>query len=163
MDGWYLYTLPEHYRLHNCQIEQTKKERLSNTVHFKHKHITNPTLTPTDKLMKALANCKAALEGKLNDQLNEQLWQLRMLVDNLEIVTTMQTRHGRSQGFHNSSAKPPREPTSSRVPSLASSRVPGNEAMSWRVQQAPSYLYMTWAIGEMNNAFGHGSGGHWRT
>eukprot|EP00804_Cyclotella_cryptica_P028482 CCRYP_020573-RA/>CCRYP_020573-RA protein AED:0.34 eAED:0.34 QI:0/0/0/1/1/1/3/0/453 len=31
------------------------------TVHFHHKHITNPTLTPADKLMAAIADCSRAL------------------------------------------------------------------------------------------------------
>ncbi|KAL7515378.1 LOW QUALITY PROTEIN: hypothetical protein ACHAXN_013387 [Cyclotella atomus] len=43
VDGLYLFTSPEHYRVHNCQVKQTKKERLSNTVRFKHKNFTNPT------------------------------------------------------------------------------------------------------------------------
>jgi hypothetical protein len=37
--------------------------------------------------MNALANCKAALEGKLNEQPNEQLRQLQKLVDAVETVT----------------------------------------------------------------------------
>ena len=32
VDGWYLFTSPEHYRVHNCQIKQTKKERLTDTL-----------------------------------------------------------------------------------------------------------------------------------
>jgi hypothetical protein len=63
LDDWYLNTSPDHYRVHNCHVKSTKAERLSDTVHFRHKTITNPTLTPHDKLMLALANCKAALTG----------------------------------------------------------------------------------------------------
>ncbi|KAL7502572.1 hypothetical protein ACHAXN_003578 [Cyclotella atomus] len=133
VDGWYLYTSPEHYRVHNCQIKQTKKERLSDTVQFKHKHITNPTLTPTDKLMNALANCKAALEGKLNEHPNEQLQQLRKLVDSLEPVTKK-----KQAATQNDAPAPSKEPTTaphtSRVPSLASSRVNSNDATSSRVR-----------------------------
>eukprot|EP00804_Cyclotella_cryptica_P003418 CCRYP_018558-RA/>CCRYP_018558-RA protein AED:0.36 eAED:0.21 QI:0/0/0/1/1/0.83/6/0/1396 len=44
IDGWYLNTSAEHYRVHNCHIKSTKAERLSDTVHFKHKDITNPSL-----------------------------------------------------------------------------------------------------------------------
>jgi hypothetical protein len=39
-----------------------------------------------DKLMNALGNCKAALDGKLAQHPNEQLQQLYRLVNNLEEV-----------------------------------------------------------------------------
>jgi hypothetical protein len=61
VDGWYLNTSPNHYQVHNCHIKTTRAERLSNTVQFKHKTRTNPELPPHDKIMHALANCKAAL------------------------------------------------------------------------------------------------------
>eukprot|EP00956_Cyclotella_meneghiniana_P021291 scaffold38589_cov41-Cyclotella_meneghiniana.AAC.1 len=62
VDGWYLNTSPEHYRVHNCYIKDTKSTRLSDTVQFQHKNTTNPEVTPLDKLMRAIANCKAASE-----------------------------------------------------------------------------------------------------
>ena len=40
IDGWYLATSPDHYRTHTCHIKSTQSERLSDTVHFKHTHIT---------------------------------------------------------------------------------------------------------------------------
>ena len=49
VDGWYLATSPEHYRTHSCHIKSTQRERLSDTVHFKHKNITNPSLLHADK------------------------------------------------------------------------------------------------------------------
>jgi hypothetical protein len=111
--------------------------------------------------MKALANCKAALEGKLkNEQPNKQLRQLRTLIDNLETATAKKQNMARLRGS-TSSAKPPREPTSSRVPSLASSRVPGNEATRSRVQQAPSY--MTRARSNEQRIWARRHGDHWRT
>eukprot|EP00804_Cyclotella_cryptica_P016134 CCRYP_004248-RC/>CCRYP_004248-RC protein AED:0.42 eAED:0.42 QI:0/-1/0/1/-1/0/1/0/390 len=61
VDGWYVSTSPEHYRTHRCHIKSTNSDRLSDTVHFHHKHITNPTLTPADKLMAAIADCSRAL------------------------------------------------------------------------------------------------------
>jgi hypothetical protein len=46
IDKWYLNTSKEHYCVHNCHVKAMRSERLSNTVPFKHKHITNPSLTP---------------------------------------------------------------------------------------------------------------------
>ena len=53
VDGWYLFTSPEHYRTHNCHIKHIKSEQLSNTVQFEHKRITNPTITHANKMMHA--------------------------------------------------------------------------------------------------------------
>ena len=54
VDGWYLHTSDEHYRTHNCHIKSTRGERLSDTVNFLHKNITNPTIAHSDKIMLAL-------------------------------------------------------------------------------------------------------------
>jgi hypothetical protein len=64
VDGWYLSTLPEHYRMHVCYIKSTKSNQLSDTVHFRHKHITNPALTHDDKIMKAVAELSKILKQK---------------------------------------------------------------------------------------------------
>jgi hypothetical protein len=57
VDGWYLFTFPEHYHTHTCYVKATKSECHLDTVHFKHKNITNPTITLADKVMQALAEC----------------------------------------------------------------------------------------------------------
>ena len=84
LDGWYLNTSPEHYRVHNCHIKSTRAERLSDTVQIKHKHITNPTLSHSDKIMNALANCKAALMGEINNESDHSLEELRTIVQQAE-------------------------------------------------------------------------------
>ena len=63
VDGWYLSTSNEHYRAHKCHVKATKGERVSDTVQFQHKDITNPTVTPHDKIMTALADCAKAIKG----------------------------------------------------------------------------------------------------
>ena len=54
VDGWYLYTSPDHYCTHACHIKATREERLTDTVTFQHKRITNPTITHADKVMHAI-------------------------------------------------------------------------------------------------------------
>ena len=77
VDGWYLYTSPDHYRTHVCHIKETKSDRLSDTVHFKHKNITNPELTHADKVMKAIASlssilkCKPSIANKHQEEIRE--------------------------------------------------------------------------------------------
>jgi hypothetical protein len=56
VDGWYLFTSPEHYHTHTCHIKHNKSKQLSDTVQFQHKCITNPTITHSDKVMHALAD-----------------------------------------------------------------------------------------------------------
>ena len=74
IDGWYLRTSPEHYRTHICATKATKSERLTDTIQFKHKHITNPKLTHGDKLVKALADSISTTKntgGTVSQQMRE--------------------------------------------------------------------------------------------
>ena len=43
VDGWYLFTLSEHYCTHNCHVKNTKSKHLSNTVQLQPQLITNPS------------------------------------------------------------------------------------------------------------------------
>ncbi len=82
VDGWYLFTSPEHYRTHNCHIKHTKSEQLSNTVQFQHKRITNPSITHANKVMQALAECIKAIQGMKGKDRNSQAAQdLQYIVD----------------------------------------------------------------------------------
>ncbi len=79
VDGWYLYTSPIHYRTHACHIKTTKKERLTNTVNFQHKRITNPTITHADKVMHAIQHIIREIKklgGIANSQEARDLQQL---------------------------------------------------------------------------------------
>jgi hypothetical protein len=49
VDGWYLFTSPEHYCTHTYYVKATKSEGHLDTVNFKHKNITNPTITHAEK------------------------------------------------------------------------------------------------------------------
>jgi hypothetical protein len=60
-------------------VKQTKSERVSDTVFFKTKFITQPTLTPADTITKALNNLAQALKGKSNHKGLEQLEALKRL------------------------------------------------------------------------------------
>ena len=82
LDGWYLSTSPKHYHVHNCYIKSTSTERLTNTMQFQHKSITNPTISPQDKIMLALANYKTALAGMMSGGPNQQMEELQTIVTN---------------------------------------------------------------------------------
>jgi hypothetical protein len=49
-------------------VKKTKSERISDMVHFKHKYITQTTLTPEDTIVKALDNLTNALKQIRNNK-----------------------------------------------------------------------------------------------
>jgi hypothetical protein len=65
----------------NLCKKQTKSERVSDTVFFKTKYITQPTMTPEDAIIKALNNLTQALQGKSNAKGLEQIKALKKLED----------------------------------------------------------------------------------
>ncbi len=75
VNGWYLFTSPEHYRTHSCHIKHTKSKQLSDTVRFQHKRITNPSITHANKVMQALAECVKAIQGMTGKDRNSQAAQ----------------------------------------------------------------------------------------
>ncbi len=51
----------EHYRCHEVYISSTKCTRISETIFFRHKYLTMPTITPADALIKAADNLVDAI------------------------------------------------------------------------------------------------------
>ena len=82
INRWYLQMSPEHYQCHVMYVKQTKSERVSDTVFFKTKYITQPTLTQANVISKALSNLTHALKGKSNQKVLEQIEALTKL-DNI--------------------------------------------------------------------------------
>ena len=62
---WYIGISLEHYRCHRCWITETKGIRTGNTVFFKQKYLTMPTITPADALLTATCNLRETLEGDI--------------------------------------------------------------------------------------------------
>ena len=63
-DGYYLRTSLDHYRAHRIYVKATGAERISETVFFKHKHLTNPTVTHADRVVQAARELYNALNKK---------------------------------------------------------------------------------------------------
>ena len=51
--GFYVGNAWDHYRCHEIYITSTRHARVCNTVFFKHKYLTMPTITPADALIRA--------------------------------------------------------------------------------------------------------------
>jgi len=79
IDGWYLGTSLEHYQCHIIHVKKTKSERISDTVFFKLKYITQPTLTPIDTVVKAIDDLTHALKGTRNTHGMQQIERLKMI------------------------------------------------------------------------------------
>ena len=87
VDGWYLYTSPEHYRTHNCAIKSTKSERLTDTIQFNHKRITKPTITHADKIMNAIADCMKNIKNK-GKETSQQMKDLQQMMKDTKQLAT---------------------------------------------------------------------------
>jgi hypothetical protein len=61
--GFYICNAWDHYRCHEIYINDTRHTRTCNTVFFKHKYLTMPTLTPADALIQAADNLTSAIAG----------------------------------------------------------------------------------------------------
>ncbi|KAL7481782.1 hypothetical protein ACHAW6_007457 [Cyclotella cf. meneghiniana] len=72
-DGWYLGTSPEHYRCHIVFVKTTRSKRITGTIFFKHKYITQPTVTPANAIVTAYHNLMAAINGLQNTRSDAHL------------------------------------------------------------------------------------------
>jgi hypothetical protein len=86
IDSWYIQTSPEHYRCHIIYTKRTNSIRILDMVWFKHKYITQPTLTPADIIVKALNALTQMLKRKTNLEGLEEPESLKCLE---EILTNM--------------------------------------------------------------------------
>ena len=63
--GWYLGASREHYRCHTYWISEKRSVRIGNTVFFKHKYLTMPTITVADKILTATKDLQESLKGDI--------------------------------------------------------------------------------------------------
>jgi hypothetical protein len=61
LSGWYVGTSMEHYRCHKIFCKRTRSERISDTVVFQHRYVTQPEVTPEDCIVKAVGDLSLAL------------------------------------------------------------------------------------------------------
>ena len=105
VDGWYLFTSLKHYHTHNCHIKHTQSKRLSNTVQFQHKPITNPSITHSDKVMLALADCIKAIHGMTGKDRTSPA-----TVDDLQCIVDATQAHIKAQPKQFEHATTPTDP-----------------------------------------------------
>jgi hypothetical protein len=94
------------------------RKAISDTVHFKHKYITEPTLTPEDTIVKALDDLTQALKERRNKKGTKEIDALQQINELLtNIPTTANTTQHRKSVTFEATTKPPQEtqPATPRV------------------------------------------------
>jgi hypothetical protein len=96
-DGWYLGTSNKHYQCHKIHVKKMRSKRISDMVFFKHKYITQPTLTQADIILNALDNLTHTLKGTKNVKGDTQIKaseQINELLNNIpRKVVTRKEQH----------------------------------------------------------------------
>ncbi len=89
LSGWYLRMSTEHYRCHKIFCKKTHSEKISDTVFFWHRYITQPMVTPEDQIIKAIGDLSSALRHQVNIRGNEEMAVLQKMNDILNNTTTV--------------------------------------------------------------------------
>ena len=71
VDGWYLRTSAKTYRSYDVWVNRIGSVRSTDTVFFKHKHITNPTVTPGEAIVHTAKELTEALKGNVPGSLRD--------------------------------------------------------------------------------------------
>ncbi len=93
IDGWYLQTSPKYNHCHIVYMKNSRSKRVSDSVHFKHKYITQSTLTPEDTVVKAINDLTHALREIRNAKGILQIKALRKMDElfNKQLTSTVET------------------------------------------------------------------------
>ncbi|KAL7501913.1 hypothetical protein ACHAXN_000071, partial [Cyclotella atomus] len=83
-DGWYLKTSPEHYWTHVVLVKATRAKRLTDTVFFKHKSITQSTIMKADAIVNAYQKLTEAINGIQQSPDDAHIEALQRIQDSLE-------------------------------------------------------------------------------
>jgi hypothetical protein len=139
LSGWYIGTSMEHYRCHKIFCKRTRSERISDTVIFQHRYITQPEITPEDTIVKAVGDLASALRQRTNAGGKEEMRVLQQMDILLNNRTEPQKRVTFEDPVQQTVPQPRVERTQGKrrqVPeeSVSPPRVPLQEAPSPRVE-----------------------------
>ncbi len=123
-DGWHLSSSSDHYRSWWVFVKATRAKRITDTVFFKHKYITQPTVTPADSIVNAYHNLAKALQGIQNSKDNAHIEALKRLEDTLnpgynQVIEKYQVQRPRVDEQQVKSPEPTFEPTFDHRPRVS--------------------------------------------
>ncbi len=86
--GFSLGTSMEHHRCFRVYVTKTRATRISDTVHFKHQYITNPTVSPESHVVAAAQQLATALQGNIptGNETAEALQKISDLFTNIAMA-----------------------------------------------------------------------------
>ena len=123
--GFYVGNAWDHYRCHEIYITDTRHSRSCNTVFFKHKYLTMPTITPADALIRAADDLTEALAGVVpppnmtRDAVDQLMTIFKQQAEKAKDDATTQRvlkERARAERVHNEEATQPT--SSSTIPPL---------------------------------------------
>ena len=91
-EGIYGGTSAEHYQCFKIWMKDTKSICISDTVTFKHKHFTTPTLTPEDAVTTTATNLSQALKTTKFIQISETTQQALQQISDI-FTNVVKSRH----------------------------------------------------------------------
>ena len=63
LDGWSIGVSLEHYRCQRVVTKESRAERISDTVEFRHHRITTPMVAPEDRIIRSIDQLVSVLKG----------------------------------------------------------------------------------------------------
>ena len=82
-DSWGVGASMTHYRCQRVITKLTRSMMISDTTEFRHHHITQPSVTPEDRVLHRLQQLTAAIQGSPYSQSGDQIRALQYLKDTL--------------------------------------------------------------------------------
>ena len=82
-DGWSVVVSIAHYRCQHVIPKITRSMMISYTTEFRHHHITQPSVTPKDRVLHGLQRLTAVLQGAPSSQSGDQIRALQYLQDTI--------------------------------------------------------------------------------
>ena len=118
--GFYIGNARDHYLCHEIYITDTRHARVCNTVFFKHKYLTMPTITPANALIRAADDLTDALTGVVpppnmtRDAVDQLMRIFKQQTEKAKEDATTQRvlkKHARDEWVHNEESNQPASPS----------------------------------------------------
>ena len=89
--GWYVGVALQHYRCHTIVAKATCTVQISDTVEFRHLHLSQPEVTPMDRIFHGVNTLTCALKDTPQITCNNHLFAIHALQQAVQCWTTTTT------------------------------------------------------------------------
>ena len=89
--GWYVGVALQHYQCHNIVDKATRAVQISDTVEFRHQHLTQPEVTPMDRIVHGVSTLTCALKDAPQIVCDNHLFAIHALQQAVQHWTTTTT------------------------------------------------------------------------